>query len=181
MKPQPRRIRPLLLVLLWIWAGCIALVLDLFLDVPEFDEVRPRAPLYRAMRSVAHDMVGEPLPDEEPVTRTVQRRWQSPRAEAPAVAWRDDALLVARPGSRHPGGKPDARTPQGEKLRSDLIEAARSAGDPAERHAAVRSLARMFGRQADDALSGIAEDPAQPADVRDLAANLRRQTAEGRK
>jgi hypothetical protein len=55
----------LLLVLLWIWAGLVFVVLDLFLNVPEFDRVRPRAPVYRGLRVAAHRMVGEPYDDGE--------------------------------------------------------------------------------------------------------------------
>lgn len=159
MNTKPRRVRPLLLVLLWIWAGCVALVLDLFLNVDEFDAIRPRAPLYRAMRTVAHEMVGEPLLDgtEEAATRPRGRR-ASARIADPAP--RGDPLTAARAGSRHPGGRPDAATPQGQKLLSDLVAAAASAPDPARREAAVRSLARMFGD--DGALRAVEEDPAQP-------------------
>ena len=59
MSTSKPRIRPLLLILLWIWAGCVFLVVDLFWNVPEFDRVRPRAPLYGGMRRAAHEMVGE--------------------------------------------------------------------------------------------------------------------------
>ena len=52
-----RRIRPLLLVLLWIWAACIFMVVDLFKNVNEFDDIRPRARLYRGMRHAAHDLI----------------------------------------------------------------------------------------------------------------------------
>ena len=48
-----------LLVLLWIFGVCVFLVVDLFLNVAEFDEVRPDWQIYRATRFVAHDMVGE--------------------------------------------------------------------------------------------------------------------------
>jgi len=55
------RVRARLLVLLWIWAACIFAVLDLFLNVPELDRVRPDSRLYEGMRVAAHRMVGEPL------------------------------------------------------------------------------------------------------------------------
>ena len=54
------RVRLTLLVLLWIWAACIFLTLDLFMNVREFDAVRPRARIYRGMRAAAHKMIGEP-------------------------------------------------------------------------------------------------------------------------
>lgn len=60
-----RRVRWTLLALLWVWAGCVFLVIDLFLNVEEFDGVRPRARMYRAMRHVAHEMVGERSRDPE--------------------------------------------------------------------------------------------------------------------
>jgi len=174
MDTRSRRIRPLLLVLLWAWAGCVALVLDLFLNVAAFDAIRPRAPLYTGMRGVAHAMVGEPLGHEaaSPAPRPART------AEVRPVT--DGVFLSARPSSRHPGGRPDARTPQGGKLRDDLLAAANSA-DEATRRAAVRSLARMFGPQASDALERIADDTAQPASVRELAANLAARTLDGRK
>ncbi|MEE8104605.1 MAG: PKD domain-containing protein [Planctomycetota bacterium] len=50
--------------MLWIWVGCVALVLDLFLNVSEFDAVRPRSTLYAGMRIAAHKLVGERLPGE---------------------------------------------------------------------------------------------------------------------
>ena len=58
-----KRTRPTLLVLLWIWAASVFLILDLFLNISEFDRHRPRAPIYRGMRSAAHKMVGEPYYD----------------------------------------------------------------------------------------------------------------------
>jgi len=60
MRHSNRPIRPLLLFLLWIWAACVFFICDLFLNVEEFDRARPRAQTYRAMRFVAHRMVGEP-------------------------------------------------------------------------------------------------------------------------
>jgi hypothetical protein len=169
-----RRVRPLLLVLLWIWVGCIALVLDLFLNVGEFDAVRPRAPLYRAMREVAHEMVGERILDRDAGAVV-------PRPAREDAAAREDRVLRGVSGSRHPGGKPDAGTPQGRKLMDDLVAAARGEEDTERREAALRSLAGMFGTQASAELSGIADDPAQPAEVREVAANLARRNVEGSK
>lgn len=57
--PRKRKVRPVLLVLLWAWAMLMFIVVDLFLNVPEFDRVRPDAMLYRGMRMAAHEMVGE--------------------------------------------------------------------------------------------------------------------------
>jgi hypothetical protein len=64
-KASRPRVRKTLLVLLWIWAACIFLTLDLFLNIDEFDDIRPRARLYRGMRSVAHAMVGEPYQEDD--------------------------------------------------------------------------------------------------------------------
>jgi len=168
MQKRSKRVRPLLLLLLWIWAGCILLVLDLFWNVDHLDGIRPRAQLYRVARHVAHEMVGEPVDgaDAGPAAASPARRAPQVRAPLPAP------FPFARSGSRHPGGVPDAATPQGEKLRSDLLSVAAAAEDPAKRKAALRSLARMFGPQASGALSQLAGDPAQPAEVRDLAASL---------
>jgi len=60
MTTKKRRVRPLLLVLLWVWAACVFVTLDLFLNVPEFDRLRPRARLYEAMRWSGHEITGEP-------------------------------------------------------------------------------------------------------------------------
>lgn len=54
------RIRPTLLILLWVWAGCVFVVVDLFRNVPELDRVRPQSKLYEGMRRAAHEIVGEP-------------------------------------------------------------------------------------------------------------------------
>ena len=48
-----RRVRPLLLVLLWIWAMCVFTVVDLFWNVQAFDGLRPSALLYQGMRRAA--------------------------------------------------------------------------------------------------------------------------------
>jgi len=57
----PTRVGLRLLILLWMWAGCVFLVVDLFLNAPGLDGIRPRSPLYRGMRMAAHEMVGEPI------------------------------------------------------------------------------------------------------------------------
>lgn len=59
-RPPRRRIRPVLLVLLWVWAILVFVVVDLFRNVPAFDRIRPEARLYEGMRKAAHRMVGEP-------------------------------------------------------------------------------------------------------------------------
>lgn len=57
---EVRGVRPLLLVLLWIWGASCFLVVDLFLNAEELDTARPRSRLYEGMREAAHEMVGEP-------------------------------------------------------------------------------------------------------------------------
>jgi len=68
-----RRVRPLLLVLLWVWAISVFVTLDLFLNISQFDVVRPRAPFYEGMRWEGHEIVGEPYkpPAGEPVVVAV--------------------------------------------------------------------------------------------------------------
>lgn len=143
------RVRWTLLVLLWVWAACIALVLDLFLNVNEFDGIRPRAPLYRAMRTVAHEMVGEPYrddPDAQPQQLARQRDMAVTRLPASATSPHSHAPAPLAPSeSRHPGGKPDLRTPQGRKLLDSLTRAARTEQDANRRAAALRSIEAMFG------------------------------------
>lgn len=58
------RVRWTLLALLWFWALCVFVTLDLFRNVGAFDSIRPRATIYRAMRYVAHRMVQEPYLDD---------------------------------------------------------------------------------------------------------------------
>jgi HEAT repeat protein len=62
---QKSRLRWTTLALLWVWAIAVFLTLDLFLDIEEFDAVRPRADLYRGMRVAAHKLVGEPVAEPE--------------------------------------------------------------------------------------------------------------------
>jgi hypothetical protein len=60
-KAGERCARRRLLVLLWIWAICVLMIVDLFLNLSEFDGTRPHADFYRALRVAGHKMVGEPL------------------------------------------------------------------------------------------------------------------------
>lgn len=57
--PARSRVRWTLLALLWVWAILVFVVIDLFLNVEEFDRIRPGGRTYRGMRMVAHDLVGE--------------------------------------------------------------------------------------------------------------------------
>lgn len=67
------RVRFRLLVLLWIWAACMFLLVDLFRNVPEFDGLRPDADWYRAARYAAHRMAGEPWVGDDPPPVRVPR------------------------------------------------------------------------------------------------------------
>jgi hypothetical protein len=62
-KKGSRRVRPLLLILLWIWAACVFVTVDLFRNVSAFDAVRPRSPLYSNLRQAGHEIAGEPILD----------------------------------------------------------------------------------------------------------------------
>jgi hypothetical protein len=72
-----RRVGVRLLLLLWLWAALMFTVVDLFLNVPAFDKVRPRAVYYRAARVVAHDLVGEPCADGQEGARANDDKTQA--------------------------------------------------------------------------------------------------------
>lgn len=165
LKPRGR-VRCTLLVLLWIWAGCVFLVVDLFFNVDEFDEIRPRAPLYRAMREVAHEMIGEPWMDAVQPVAAVARGTRRDRT--------DDALPCRLRQERVALGSgarvPVLRDAMRERVFSDLLATAREGDDVARRAAATRSLARMFGSEAAEALRAIAQEPGLDTEVRAAAA-----------
>jgi hypothetical protein len=78
----------MLLFLLLVWAALMFLLFDLFLNVEQFDRIRPESQLYEGMRFAAHEMVGEPYYDDmaSPGTvsvagRTVSRDASVPRPE----------------------------------------------------------------------------------------------------
>ncbi len=101
---RTKRIRGRLLVLLWIWAATVFLVVDLFLDAPGLDRVRPRAGIYRAMRMTAHDMVGEPYREEaEPLAATNKGgRGGTEAARGPDAASILERLRFERPAAWAP-------------------------------------------------------------------------------
>lgn len=140
--PKARRVRWPLLALLWVWAGSMALVLDLFLNVPELDRVRPRARAYRAARYTAHELVGEPYAEDDEFARA--GAWRPP------VRVRAAGNAAARPEGSRPhrvalvGGRIDASTPLGARILSGLARMAESDADPARRAAAAESLAVLF-------------------------------------
>ena len=157
---RPGRVRLLLLVLLWIWVGCVALVLDLFWNVDEFDAIRPQHRTYRAMRTVAHRMVGEP--DREAHSFGRIRSRVRPRLRV--------ARTTVPVGLYRAGPNPDAATPAGQRLLDDLSRFARTSPDPERRVAALRSATRMFQADARQALLFAQDDHDQS--VRDAAASL---------
>ncbi len=140
-KARPPRARTTLLVLLWIWAFCVFLTLDLFLNVPEFDRVRPRAPLYRSMRCVAHEMVGERYEEDDPFAAAdappVRDAGEALADELPLLAQQDHRMdpaywarlrqVVARLEDRL--GEP-ALEPQIARLRGALGEVLHAAARP---------------------------------------------------
>jgi len=81
-KPLRKRIRPVLLVLLWVWALCIFLVVDLFFNVNEFDAVRPRSSLYTGTRLAAHKLVGEPIAEPGAMPAPSPRAGTGPGGDA---------------------------------------------------------------------------------------------------
>lgn len=123
------RIRPLLLALLWVWAGCVFLVLDLFLDVPAFNGLRPRSSLYSGMRAAAHRMVGTALEDQGS---------PSPRVATPDREARIHGLLEELASVRALGRRGDL---------GGVREAARSGAFPQARMEAVRLLAARWGSE----------------------------------
>ena len=108
---KKRRIRPVLLVLLWAWAIVVFLVIDLFWNVPEFDGVRPRAPLYQGMRKAAHEMVGEKYVDPEAPAEPMRVQGELMAAERPnPYAGRKSAPPGTRPRPPPPAAAPGSRT-----------------------------------------------------------------------
>jgi len=145
-KPS-RRIGKRTLVLLWIWVICVFTVVDLFLNVREFDGIRPHASLYRGMRVAAHRMVGEPIGESRVLEAAPQvcgvRQLTIGLDE---IANSDDeAMLRDRAVA---GGDPRIRIAALRRLgdRAMLLDAAHDAGEtPKVRRAAARLLG-SFGK-----------------------------------
>lgn len=148
-----RRVRPLLLVLLWIWAACVFLVLDLFLNVEALDDVRPRSTLYRGMRKVAHEAVGEPYAPTAQKTQEPQRRIVT--AAPPCIAMRRG---VATPRGRASTLADEATATI---ARSHIEPPAWKANLDAERERAVGLIEALsgntwpYGRSVDDTLPPV--------------------------
>jgi len=189
MSEPRRRIRPLLLALLWIWAACIFVVIDLFLDVPEFDRMRPRSALYRGMRDAAHEMVGEPTgarsgaADEFDVRFPAYARLGHGRSAADVDT---DTVAHARRLLRI------ARDPADPEREAALAELARCTGygarpvvrealwddDPAVRDAAIEAIVRarsldelrLLPPDAVARIAAAAEPPRPLAQLREIVA-----------
>jgi len=158
--PERPRVRGVLLLLLWAWAATIFMVVDLFLNVAEFDSIRPRSSLYEGMRIAAHEMVGEPILD---------RRFQGAPSLATlrARARQGSALAHVPPGRRRLEElKRLGREGSFEPLRAALT----GEWDPRLRVAAMRVLAESFGADARDVLLERAHDPHETEWVRAEAA-----------
>jgi HEAT repeat protein len=134
-----------LLVLVCIWAFCQFVVIDLFLNVSEFDNIRPRAQLYRAMRYAGHEMVGEPYLDGD---------FYTPRESRPLLKHTDRAART-EPGVRLAGELAAVRALEEQGAQAELSERAANAQDPRVRIVALRALAKRFGPEARDTLLAV--------------------------
>ncbi len=148
------RVRGTLLVLVCLWALCNFMVIDLFLNVPEFDGIRPRAQLYRAMRYAGHEMVGEPYYDDH---------FRGADGAVRLVAVKHD------PARRLADELAAVRTM---KDPAALRDRARDPADPRVRIAALRELARQFGREARETLIATVRDEQEILKVRKQAARF---------
>jgi len=95
------RVRLRLLLLLWVWAILMFAVVDLFYNVPEFDQVRPRAELYRAMRYAAHEMVERPYTENDDFGRVSRPQGMLSDSQALAEV-REQVLVSANDDTRDP-------------------------------------------------------------------------------
>jgi len=143
------RIRWRLLALLWVWALCIFAIVDLFMNVDEFESVRPRSGLYRGMRVAAHKMVGEPIRRQAP-TRIV---WAARPSTAAGIA---EELAAVREL----------------KSLSGLRAVAATAEDARVRIVALKCMTKRFGPQARGALVEAAHRDDETYKVRKQAARL---------
>ncbi|MHC5051284.1 MAG: HEAT repeat domain-containing protein, partial [Planctomycetota bacterium] len=159
-KRKPR-IRVVLLVLLWVWVACVAVVVDLFLNVEEFDSVRPQAEIYRATRYAAHKMVGEPYREddfrEELPPAPPSRRTPPPPNPAFEVL---RAELAAVEKYKKEGN------------RDGLVAKVRQAPDPRVRMAALRALTEAFRAKARETLLETVHDAGEDEQVRAQAARF---------
>jgi hypothetical protein len=134
-----RRARWLLLVPLWISAGCAFLVLDLLPDVAELDRTRPRSLLYREIPVASHEVVGEPID---------VRSGRSPPGHG--------ALGFV---SGNPRTKAEFRHAAAIGDEPALRRLALTAEDPVCAGNAVRALGRLRAVAGDPDLVGLLDDP----------------------
>jgi len=163
-----KRVRGTLLVLLWIWAICIFVVLDLFLNVDEFDRIRPRARVYRSMRLAAHDMVDEPYYDNDFGPSRAGHKF--------LIARRTHCVAPVSAQARY-------LADELERIRelplSELHATAQNADDPRVRIAALRSMARRGGSHARPAIVAMVHNESETNKVRVQAALLVGRTGAG--
>ena len=189
---RPQRSRAFLvtlLALLWASVGCVALLLGTALDLQETYEqasrslATPRVPRPMRARAAPSDTSPEGVPSPFPNASAmgIDAVWAWDATVAGGVRGGSHEQCSMRTSSRHFAGRPHLATPQGRKLHDGLVAAAREEKDVNRRAGAVRSLAGMFGTDAAVALAGIADDPAQPTAVRELAGELGRRNVEGGK
>ncbi len=162
-KQGKSRLRWTTLVLLWVWAITVFTVVDLFLNVNEFDGIRPRANLYRGMRIAAHKMVGEPYYDDDfpgvgGAVRLVAVKRDPARRLADELAavrtMKDPAALRER---ARDAADPRVRIAALETLkdREALLRAVRDEGEIFKVRRAAAKLLGRFGTEDDlDAIVG---------------------------
>jgi len=151
-----RHARPMLLILLWIWAICVFTIVDMFFNVAEFDRVRPRARLYRAMRYSGHRLVGEPYLDGD---------FGDSRQPQPGVGREGKAEQLRRALAAVHGFEREGML---EGLRGMAFEH----GDARVRIEALAAMVRQFGRQSRETLLKVARDRRETDKVRFQAARL---------
>jgi len=157
--PKPRRrVRPLLLVLLWIWAVCVFLVVDLFLNVRALDGVRPDSDWYRATRYAAHKISG----------RTYLDGGYREAIEAP------ERLDAAALDEEYVAVSALALTRD-----TDALRRRTRTGDVRIRMAALGAIVDVSGRDARPLLVAIATEQGRPALLRREAARLVGRTGNG--
>ena len=164
-----KRIRATLLALLWVWAICIFLVLDLFLNVAEFDRVRPRAESYRAMRFVAHQMVGEPYREDDEFAAAAA----SEAAPRPVVTQEADPLAEVRVELA------TVRELQRRRTFDGLCKQATTAKHAIARIAAIRGLGNLFGARSREFLLERVHNEKEDDKVRAAAARYLSKTGDG--
>jgi len=152
--PTTRRVRFTLLALLWAFAATVFLVVDLFLNVSAFDEIRPRATLYRSVRYVGHSMVGEPYLEADEFAMLDAEDWRRPVTPPPADL--AAGLAAVR------------------KLTEPRVLRAWATGcaDVRVRGASLERLVLLEGAAARPVLTVIARDRCEPMKLRVAAARL---------